>query len=214
MKKALALFLLAATTSAFSQGQVVFNNKASAFEIDAPISYSGGGPVPAGLRPDPTVDIPYGPYHFGGINAMAGLYYGVPGTAENQLAILVPAVPFRSGIAAGYVDAGTAARIVDGIPIGAPAIFQVRSWDTGTSRAASYEEAVSQINAQGIGYYGVGNIISIPSLGGPPYPPSVLLDAQPIGMQPLGMQFVPEPSVIGLGLLGAAAGIVVFRRRE
>jgi uncharacterized membrane protein YbhN (UPF0104 family) len=143
---------------------------------------------------------------------MAGLYAGAPGTPENNLTLLDPAVSFRSGVAAGYV-ANTVSRTVPNIPVGSPAIFQIRAWDTGTSRAASYEEAVAQIMAQGVGFYGVGNIVSVSSLGGGSLAPSQLIGAEAFGMSSLNIQWVPEPSIFGLGLL-AIAGIAVLKRRR
>jgi len=206
MKKLVVLLTLIATASAFSQGQVNFNNKVSSSAIDAPISYLDG-PV-AGTRPNATVNV----NGFGGINAMAGLYGGAAGTAEGSLVLLTPALPFRSTAAtAGYIDStypnntGNSIRILDGVAPQTAAVFQVRAWDTGLSRAASYEEALLAPAY----YSGKSVLINIASIGGGSVGPSQL-----VGLQPFAMSYVPEPSIIGLGLLGAVAGMVVFRRRQ
>jgi len=218
MKKLVVLLSLVATVSAFSQGQINFNNKVSTTvpPIDAPISYGAdtlgvAGPVAVAARPNRSITVADGALSYGGLNVMAGLYGGIPGTAESALTLLVPAVPFRSTAAtAGYVDAtypngtGTSIRQLT-IDVGQPAIFQIRAWDVGVT-ADTYEAAV----ARGVGYWGAGNIISVASLGGGSVAPSQLIGAQGFSM----IYHVPEPSIIGLGILGAVAGLVAFRRRN
>lgn len=218
MKKLVVLLSLIATASAFSQGQVAFNNKVSSTTppIDAPISYGDNGagvagPVAIGAKPNRTISITDGTLVYGGINAMAALYGGAPGAQDSALTILVPAVPFRSTAAtAGYVDATfggvSSTRTITGIDVGQAATFQIRAWDVGTSGVLTFEDAV----AKGVGYWGKSANINIASLGGGSVAPSQLIGAAAFSM----VYHVPEPSIIGLGILGAVAGLVAFRRRN
>ncbi len=204
MKKLVVLLTLVAAASAFSQGQVNFNNRLTTFGVDAPISYPAGGPAPAGRINGLVTADPWS-----GWNARVALYGGPAGTAESALTLITPAVPFRTTAAtAGYIDpnfgGGNSTRTVSGVAIGAPGVFQVRAWDTGAA-CDSYEAALQA----GQYYAGKSVLVNIASLGGGSIAPSPLT-----GLTAFSISFVPEPSIIGLGLLGAVAGMVVFRRRQ
>lgn len=206
MKKLVVLLTLVATASAFSQGQVNFQNRLTTFGIDAPVSYAAGGPATA-ARVNGAGSLVVGSLDWGGKSARAALYGGPAGTAEGALTILVPAVPFRTTAAtAGYIDhgTGTSTRTIQGVDIGQPGIFQVRAWDAGVV-VDSYEAALGRTEY----YAGKSGLINIASLGGGSVAPSPL-----VGLTAFTMGYVPEPSIIGLGLLGAVAGMVVFRRRQ
>jgi hypothetical protein len=148
MKKVLVLLALVAAVSAYSQGTINFNNRVTTAvpAINAPISYEAGGPMAPG-NISSAVSVTAGAYTYGGANAQAALYGGAVGTAEDSLVLLVPAVGFRSGTLAGYVNVGTAGnRTVDSVPPGGTGLFQVRVWDAGAPGIASYEAARALIS--------------------------------------------------------------------
>lgn len=209
MKKLVVLLTLVAAASAFSQGQVNFQNRLTTFGVDAPISYPDGGPALAGRINGTVTAEP-----FSGWNARAALYGAAAGTAEDALSIITPAVPFRTTAAtAGYIDpnadGGNSTRTVPGVDIGQAGVFQVRAWDTGDA-CASFEDAMARLGQQEF-YAGKSVLVNITSLGGGSVAPSPLT-----GLEAFTLTYfpVPEPSIIGLGLLGAVAGMVVFRRRR
>lgn len=218
MKKLVVLLSLVATVSAFSQGQVNFVtlNSTPGAAVNAPVTYGDGGPVTAGAKVNFATDIVSGAYHFGGINARTALY-AVTGTTTDAgaLSIITPSVPFYGGALASYVNAtansGSKTRTVPNSTSGGLATFQIRAWDTGIAPAdnsMTFEQAKAIIDGQGAGYYGVGNVFTT-ALGGGSVAATFL-----IGAQGFTINWVPEPSIIGLGLLGAIAGMVVFRRRQ
>lgn len=213
MKKVLVLLALVAAVSAYSQGTINFNNRVTTATpaISAPVSYLGDGPMAAGLI-DSTRTVQSGAFTYGGVNAQVALYGGAVGTAEDSLVLLVPAVGFRSGALAGFANVGTAgSRTVDSVAPGGTGLFQVRVWDAGVAGVASYEAAQQLISATHGVYLGKSAVLTIGPLGGgsPPVTAPNL-----VGLTAFNTTFniVPEPSVIGLGILGAFAGLMVFRR--
>lgn len=206
---------MVAAASAYSQGLINFNNKVSSISLDAPITYAAGGPATAG-KIDGGATLTVDGYNWGGAAAMAALYGGPAGTPEQSLTLLVPAVAFRAGTAAGYVSTTLgSSRTVEGVLAGAPAVFQVRAWDVGVvGGASSYEAAVAinkdAVNPRGV-YYGASGLVNVAQLGG-----GSIQTPNLVGLTAFAMDFhpVPEPSIIGLGILGAVAGLMVFRRRQ
>ncbi len=225
MKKTLVLLSLAVAASAFSQGTVNFLTRDTVNGVNALIVYTNSGtktvplgvigPVANGTKPGTNIIIEIAPNSWGNY-ARAGLYGGPNGSARDALVLLVPCVGFRTGAASGYVNPGSdAMRTVFNVPGGAMATLQVRGWDCGVS-VSSYEEAVA-LSQQRYVYLGesplLNNIVLgnyIPP-GGTPTPPAALTGLVGFGIDYVG---VPEPSVIGLGILGAVAGLLVFRRRN
>jgi len=173
--------ILVMNLSVLAQGTLLFQNRATAATppIDAKIFNVGGTAA------------------LGGTGFMAILYAGATATS---LAAVGPAVPFRTGAAAGYVDlsgdptAGT--RILPGVVAGANAFAQVRAWDI--SSGATYDVASIR---------GESAILNIPT-GGAGSPPG--LPANLTGLQSFSL--VPEPSTIALAALGAA--FLILRRRK
>lgn len=212
MKKLITLLALVAVASAYSQGTINFNNRVSPGIVDAPISYAAGGPATAArINGAGTIA---GTLDFGGRFARAGLYGGPTGTEEQNLVLLTPAVGFRTGAAAGYVDQSDTSRTLATVPPGGTGVFQVRAWDTGDLQAsATFENAVALGATTHGAYYGASPLLSVGPLGGGspalPAPNMVGLAAFTIGYH-----VVPEPSIIGLGILGGLAGLLVFRRRN
>jgi hypothetical protein len=166
-----------------SQGTFLFQNVG--FGVDAPVFDAQGIPL-------------------AGPDYLAELYGGA---TPDSLAPATPrtAVPFFTGIGAGYFQAPYAVIIV-GVPGGDLAWVQVRAWDA--RLGASYEEAV----VLGLGGYGESILLHLRS-GNPivPTSPSALLGLQPFSLRPV----VPEPSTWGLlALGGAAVWLAVWRKRE
>lgn len=221
MKKLVVLLSMVATVSAFSQGQVNFVTYSTTpgAAVNAKVSYGSGGPVTAGIFPTSTnSSYASGSQIFGGINARAALYAiaGNTGTRD-QLSIITPSVPFYNlNALAGYVNAtangGSKSRDVPGTTAGqGQGTFQIRAWDCGVAPAdnnMSYEDAVTYIGQGHQGYLGEGNVFSV-NLGGGSVAATALSPATAFTLN-----YVPEPSVIGLGILGALAGLFVFRRRN
>jgi len=226
MKKTLVLLTLAAALSAFSQGSVNFVMRDTSVtpNVNAYAFYTNSGqlgPMANGARPSPLVNVSSGGYNWGGTNAMIGLYGATNGTAEADLVLLVPAVIFRTGNGAGYANAGTnSVRRVAGVPGGGSATLQVRAWDAGTAYMpdgsaliASYENALEWSAIRPI-YLGKSLPFNI-TLGNPDsVPPGTPAPMQGIATFAMDYVGVPEPSIIGLGILGAIAGLMVFRRRN
>jgi hypothetical protein len=237
MKKLVVLFTLAAATYGYSQstlGAVTFVTRGGG--VDAIIRYGDGGPVAATQRPTYSGApagwyITDGAYVWGGPNARVALYAAAGTDLGATLSIITPSVPFKpytgtTGGYAGYVDAqfggGSTDRQVPGTePSGTAgtafpetAVFQIKAWDTGLASAAAdntmtFEQARDIITANGKGYFGTGAPFGPIALGG-----GSVASAYLAGAAPFTMNWVPEPSIIGLGILGAIAGMVVFRRRQ
>jgi len=149
-----------------------------------------------------------------GANALAGttfrvqLYY-LPDQANPPTSEQLDRMSLGASatlIAAGFFTGGT--RTAPVTPPGAFAFFQVRAWEA--AYGATYEEALA---AQAIGgrlaKTGKSNIIRIDTAD------PVLLQT-PValtGLTRIDLSIIPEPSVIGLGLLGAGA-LLLLRRRK
>ena len=92
-------------------------------------------------------------------------------------------------------------------------MFQVRVWETAYGN--SYEAVLANGTQQDgrLGLAGKSNVMRI-STGNPSgTPPSIPSSLVANGLQAFTVDVVPEPSVIGLALLGAAA-VFGLRRRQ
>jgi len=208
MKKVIITTLLAITASfAFAQGTVNFNNKVSASGVDGVITYAQGSVFggTTGAKIDSAVGAHPG--------AQAALYGGADGTAEGALQLLVPAVGFRSGAAAGYVNVGSlGSRSLNGVTPGAFAMVEIRAWDANGN--ASVVDYASALAAQAAGdtrvYAGHSNLLRLITGGaGTPAGPAADL----IGLQAFSINTVPEPGTIALGFLGLGA-LFALRRKK
>jgi hypothetical protein len=218
MKKVLVLIALVAAVSAYSQGTVNFLTRDTANGISAKITYdnnaNASAPLTQGAAPSALIDLS----GWGGINARAGLYlYRSTEPADQQYILLAPASTFRTGAAAGYVEPGSdASRQLQApypaIPGGQQATFVVRAWDVGQA-AADYDAAKAIADASR-GYYGQSLPVTVTLGNFTPPGGTPTLPAPLVGLAPFSMTFVPEPSIIGLGILGAIAGLMVWRRRN
>jgi hypothetical protein len=179
MKKLLLVAAcIVASVGALAQGTILFNN-VSAGAVAGKITDADG----TGLA---------------GTAFLAQLYAGAD---ANSLAPVGAAVTFRTGAAAGFVNAATVA--IPGVASGSVASFlQVRAWDA--TGGATYDAAV----ASGKHFGSSAIFASGGALGGggsPPATPASLANFK-------GFSLIPEPSTIALGLLGASA--LLLRRRN
>jgi hypothetical protein len=194
MKKLLLIATcMLASMAAYAQGTVTFANGASTLVTfgttpDVPTALQGVA-VPTGTAATPS-------------DFRAALYWLNPGTsAFEQLGAAVSIAPVAGRFSGGTrtTGAGTAA--------GASGTFMVKVWSGGTG-FSSYEAAV----ASGSASVFVGESSSFSNgtggAGSPPGPALALSGFTGIN----NVRPVPEPSVIALGILGAAA--LLLRRRN
>lgn len=138
------------------------------------------------------------------VNAFkVGLYY--LNGANYEAVTLVPATggthPVSISPFAGRFNGGT--LTLQGIGNGATATFQVRAW---SASASTYEAALADPAA----FIGESASFQL-TLGGPgSVPPATLVPGPFTGIT--NVRPVPEPSIVALGLLGAAA--LLIRRRN
>jgi len=134
-----------------------------------------------------------------GITPLAGCGFKAQlyaGLMADSLAPVGSPVCFKTGLLAGYVNAG---EVTLPWPGGTTVFIQMRCW---TAPSETYEAAMA---APG-GKWGESNVISV-KLGTPP------LETAPnlVGLR--GLISIPEPSTAALALLGAAA-LLHGRRRH
>lgn len=140
---AVGLFVLSAVT-ALGQGTVNFINRITG-TVDAPVFDTDGVTRLAGSR------------------YLAQLYGG---PTEDTITAVGDPLPFRTGVAAGYIDnsSGTT-RLIPGVPAGGRAFVQVRAWD---AEKGSTFEAAAKAGAA----CGTSPLFSVTTGGGliPPMP--------------------------------------------
>jgi len=126
------------------------------------------------------------------------------GTAANNLAS-VATTGFLTGTSAGYYDAGT--QTINSISIGNPAWVQVRVWNIASGSSFIQAQASGLPNS-----WWASSAFTVALGGGTinPNPPAALTG---LGNSPVYLNSVPEPSVLGLLGLGAAAALSRNRRR-
>jgi hypothetical protein len=132
-----------------------------------------------------------------GTNWVAQLYSGAD--ANSLTALTDPVVRFRVPTTTSPGTWSGATRALPGFTSGQTATLQVRVWDG--NLFANYAAAVA-----GGGIYGLSTpfTYTVPAAGSPPA--AFFME----GLR--GFTLVPEPSVIALGVLGAAA--LLLRRRK
>jgi len=109
---------------------------------------------------------------------------------------------------AGQFNAGS--RTTPAAP-GADAWFQVRAWEA--AFGATYEQAVNAAPQGGrLALAGTSNVIRVTTggVGSPPSNPGSLVNSGLLGFYIVP---VPEPSVLGLGIIGIGA-LFLLRRRK
>lgn len=192
MKKLLLISALAAVASlsAFGQGSVSFANTST-----QPVRRADGTAVPSALQ---------------GGTYQAELLFAPDGTSTDAAtfgegATRVGATTTFNTPQAGVFSGG--GRTVTQItPAGGFGLFQVRVWDT--RAGVDYNAALASGNsAFQAGYSSVMRVDTADPTTVPPGTPAAL------GMQSFTLSPIPEPSVIGLGLLGVGT-LLMLRRRK
>jgi hypothetical protein len=174
-----------ATLNMFAQGTVnLANNSATAVYVD-----SVGGTTKAGNT------------------YSAGLYYAPDGTTDESLFTLL--APSAAVIGSGIYNAG--ARTAPITTPGGMGMFQVRVWTT--SLGQTYEDAYLAGLAGGNGKMGKSNLVRVDTGDPTTVPPGTPGSLAASGLAPMAVTTVPEPSVIGLGILGIGT-LLLLRRRK
>jgi hypothetical protein len=226
MKKALLTTLaLAAVTSAFAQGTVVFNNNTGsgssrvyAPEVGEPAQYTqktgntatqnpsgtqtytgallSGNGWTAQLFAIPGNTLPSGPF----------TPYGVPLT--DNFVGGSPTTTFRTGTGAGVV-AATTATLGNITPDAASAVLQMRVFP---SSFGNWAAAVAAFNAQNpLALIGASQSFIVANIGGSVNTPPNLTGLQSFSL--VAPPAVPEPSSFALAGMGLAS-LLIFRRRK
>jgi hypothetical protein len=119
----------------------------------------------------------------------------------------------RTGLqGAGIYNGGT--RTAGPQPWGGTGWFQVRAWET--AYGDSWDAAINNTTPIGgrLALVGTSNVMKITGLGNPAgSPPTSAATLINGGIQWFWVEPVPEPSVIGLGILGIGA-LMLLRRRK
>ena len=232
MKKLiLVAFALSTAASVFAQGTVVFANRFTTGTADIAHVY-GPGTVPSlSLIGFGSSDTPAGAVNFSG-SGMAligasgsGGKYGYATTfaqligadgsnqAESSLVPVGQTTTFRSGTGLGFIAGITST--LSGSPAvssAAPfATFEIVAWDNSSGNYATWTQAKVAWLAGTIaaGHSAAFNVSAIG--GGLNIPPN--LNNMGAGVSSFNLYFIPEPSSFALAGLGAAA-LMILRRRK
>jgi len=174
MKRTLAaIAALMITATGYSQGTFLFNNRDLGNGIDAKVVDPSGVGVSAGY----TAQI-----------------FLVNGTS---LTPLTPSTTFRTGAAAGYVNAPADPITVPGVAGGSTATLRMVAFN-GTA-----------YNGAGTTFQGKSTDFTV-TLGGAGSPPSTPTPL--IGLTGFAVAAVPEPTTLALGILGL--GALLIRRKK
>jgi len=179
-----------ATVNIFAQGTVNFSN------------IGGSGGVTNSLTGQRVVV---------GSTFQVQLYYAPDlGTPPADAALMPLAGVGNIAPTPGIFSAGTRTAPVS--PPGTFAYFQVRAWETAFGN--SYEEAAAHAAVGGrLALTGKSNVIRVNTSDPTLVPPEAAASLIAAGLLGFSISAVPEPSVIGLGLLGAGA-LLMLRRRK
>jgi hypothetical protein len=190
MKK-FAIFMAVMLTSAavFAQGTVTFNNRIVTAGVDFKIGLENPVGNFVGFLEGPG----YSAQIWGGLTA-------------DSLAPSTPITTFRTGAAAGYVNATTANLV--GVPAdAASAVIQIRAWDNMGGTVNSWADVIAQDPDMLTIARGSSGMVTLNAIGGNLNTPPNL-----VGFDAFNIAVVPEPSTIALGILGGAA--LLFRLRK
>ncbi len=178
---------LLVSSNLFAQGTVVFQNSTTS-----------------------RVTVDGNPNAWAGTGYAVALYYAADGvTAEDAFVQLGGSAALTSGIFAG------GNRTAPITPPGGFGMFQVRGWTT--AYANSYEGGLLSPRTDGLNKIGKSNIIRVDAGDPTVVPPGTAVTLPASGLQGFSLcswpDCVPEPSTIGLSLLGAGALFLLRRRR-
>ncbi len=200
MKKlAITIAAVFATLNIFAQGTVNFSN-VGLNPTAPPYVYDNTGAAQVRAAAGTTFSVAlYWSPQVAGVSTPPD-----PGTfiaVGQSIHIAAPGLPIS--LQAGLYSGGTVT--IPGIaPPGGMGWFQVRAWET--AFGSTYESAVAAGSP-----YGVSNEIDIGS-GNPTITPPTP-QTQLTGISAIHIGVVPEPAILGLGLLGGAA-LLLLRRRK
>jgi len=146
-----------------------------------------------------------------GTTFRVSLYYLPDGPApirEDQFILVLGTAGFSP--VAGQFSAGSRTTPLTTAG-GAPAYFMVKAWES--AYGASYEEAkLNPVPQNGrLALVGTSNIIRVEQTGNPGVTPAANLTS--FGLQGFTLVPVPEPTVLGLGIVGLGA-LLLLRRRK
>jgi len=189
MKKLLLTTALAviATLSSYGQGTVSFANSSTTKVTD-----SAGVAVPLGTRF--TAELMYAPD-------------GTPGAVFDQVATRVGATASIFPVAGQFSGGGRTVTTLS--PAGGFGLFQVRVWET----AAGNDYTTALLSGNSAYQAGKSGIIRVDTGDPTTVPPGTAASLTAAGLTGFAVSPIPEPSVIGLGLLGAGA-LLMLRRRK
>lgn len=144
----------------------------------------------------------------GGTTIQFGLYAGGENALEDSLTLVGAAA---NGLTGGLYNGGN--RTI--VPLSEPGGFatvQVRAWEV--AFGADYAAVLANPAAVGVGRVGKSATLLV-NTGNPDATPTPELPTSLVsaGMHGFALTIVPEPSVIGLGLLGGIA-LFALRRRK
>lgn len=211
MKKLiLSALALTCAASVFAQGTVVFNNRVTG-TIVTHVYLSPAG-VNTQIRGNGSTDTPAGTQDWTGFTLLTGSGYSAQlialdgaNQAESSLLAASPITTFRTGAAAGQVAATTAT--LAGVALNSPlATIELVCWDNKGGTVANWA-AAQPLWLAGTLAAGTSGTFNLAAIGGTQPAPNL------IGLTSFNIFVVPEPSVMALAGLGAAA-LLIFRRRK
>lgn len=186
MKKIVVVVTIvgASLTMVLGQGQVLFQNT----------------PPVDGQILTPSL-VPLEPTDLGG-EWKVGLWWAA-GSGRPESALTFEPSSVTGIITLGYFVGGAVTLPLAG---GSTVTLQVRVWQM----APTWEQAATWAYPAGAGYWGKGNLFDYTLGGGgqPPAPPGDMM-----GMKPIVLEMVPEPSVFAVAGLGLGS-LLIFRRRQ
>lgn len=189
MKRTLVtLAIVGIAAGAFAQGQVVFKNLFSA--TPAPLIY----------LPDSTTKVPVN----AGATAQAyavDLYYGAAGVVNPNSLTSLGIMTYFSTTSAGYFSR-TQVATIPGIPGDSTATLQIRAWET----KGIYNTYAAAL-AGATGAVGEGNLVQVVLKEAPNTPLNM------VGIQPMILHPVPEPTVAAIAGLGLASMLILRRKK-
>lgn len=206
MKKVIALlFLAAATTMAFAQGQVSFQNGSTSLVTTNAVN-NGPATGPAGG--------PIGSFYY-------ALFYSTSGTTIATMTQLGSIA--TNTAAAGRLQGGSGsanAPILTGVNIGANVNVILAGWSSNLgstySAAAAAAAANNPANIEGA-YFGVSTLATMVAGGGATPIPTVMgttsSQIPAFNLNLLPVTSVPEPGTMALAALGGAS-LLLFRRKK
>lgn len=191
MKKVLVtLAAVAVTAGVFAQGQVAFKNSIAGTPTPFVFLADGTTKVPASVAPN------VGSY-------AVDLYYGVASVSDPKSLTPLGLTTYFSTVAsqAGLFSGGT--QFIPTVPAGSTATLQIRAWETKGGLYTSYAAAL--IGATGL--VGEGNLVKVALNEAPATPPNM------VGIAPIIMHPVPEPTVAAIAGLGLASMLILRRKK-